>query len=198
MIVGTEGKKKPGPEPRQSENLADWAPKRTIPAATTSHPAGHSTDRWRSSPGPYQTGTDCPRRLWQPSHWTVLSPGSARSCKHQLKVPIPLPTSLSTTTTTQIFATSLEATGSSTKWCWPLYWGRSRRRRRRLVDIFIEGFPHIQTVQHGVRYHVPVNDILMSWRWCNFVTRHFDTWHFHSLLLPTKSITMWWKSSWCS
>ena len=53
--------------------------------------SGHSTDRCRSSPGPYQTGTDCPRRLWQLSHWTVLSPGSTRSCKHQLKVAPPPP-----------------------------------------------------------------------------------------------------------
>ena len=57
--------------------------------------SGHNTDRCRSSPGPYQTGTDCPRRLWQLSHWTVLSSGSTRSCKHQLKVapPPPPPTS---------------------------------------------------------------------------------------------------------
>ena len=70
-----------------NHQAADWASERTTPAATTFHPAGHSTDRSRSSPGPYQTGTDCPRRLWQPSRWTVLSPGSTRCCKHQMKVP---------------------------------------------------------------------------------------------------------------
>ena len=57
----------------------------------TSHPAGHNTDGCRSSPGPYQTGTDCLsclRRLWQLSHWTVLSPGSTRFCKHQSAFPL--------------------------------------------------------------------------------------------------------------
>ena len=47
----------------QNHQAADRAPEETTPAATTSHPAGHNTDRCRSSPGPYQTGTDCPRRL---------------------------------------------------------------------------------------------------------------------------------------
>ena len=46
-----------------NHQAADRAPERITPAATTFHPAGHSTDRCRSSPGPYQTGTDCPRRL---------------------------------------------------------------------------------------------------------------------------------------
>ena len=91
-----------------------------------------------SSPRPYQTETDCPRRLWQLSHWTLLSPGSTRSCKHQLKVvppppphnihpahphPIPLPTLTNTITMsmTQIFAASSVTTEPSTKWCWLLY-----------------------------------------------------------------------------
>ena len=50
-------------------------------------PSRRTQYRCRSSPGPYQTGTDCHKRLWQLSHWIVLSPGSIRSCKHQLKVP---------------------------------------------------------------------------------------------------------------
>ena len=69
----------------QNHQAADWAPERTTPASTTSHPARHSPDRCRPSPEPYQTGTDCPRRLWQLSHWTVLSPGWTCPCKHQLK-----------------------------------------------------------------------------------------------------------------
>ena len=141
------------PSTGQKTTRQQTAPEeRTTPAATTFHPAGHNTDRCRSSPGPYQTGMDCPRRLWQLSHWTVLSPGSTRSCKHQLKAPsphpppaIPLPLtspplpppsppptrflclrSLSTTTVTQIFATpSVIATESSTKWCWQLYGRRT-------------------------------------------------------------------------
>ena len=61
-----------------------------------SNAAGHNIDRPRSSPGPYQTGTDCPGSLWQLSHWTVLSPVSTRSCEHKLHgpqhpIPCPLP-----------------------------------------------------------------------------------------------------------
>ena len=63
----------------------------------------HTRLEW-TAPGPYQTGTDCPRRLWQPSHWTVLSPGSTHCCKHQLKVPMLR--------------------------CWPLYGGRRRRKQK--------------------------------------------------------------------
>ena len=73
-----------------SQQKTDRATERTTHTATTSPSAGHSTDRCHSSPGPYLNGTACPRKYWQPSHWTVSSPGLLPTCNHD-RPPPPLP-----------------------------------------------------------------------------------------------------------
>ena len=73
-----------------SQQKADRATERTTHTATTSLPAGHSTDICHSSPGPYQNGTACPRKYWQPSPWTVSIPGLPPTCNHD-RPPFPSP-----------------------------------------------------------------------------------------------------------
>ena len=73
-----------------SQQKTDQATERTTHTATTSPTAGHSTDRCHSSPGPYLNGTACPRKYWQPSPWTVSSPGLLLTCNHD-RPPPPLP-----------------------------------------------------------------------------------------------------------